>query len=143
MKESILNRQIKNSASWGFKIPDGAMTKLCFDGFGVYKGKAIYWEAKYLPKPKSFNFNRLEAHQIKALLDIEKLNMENNFAPLLLIGVNYGHAQVRVYYYKDMAEIDKRKRNKNNILKKEFDISTNYVVVKKGLIDFDEILNGE
>lgn len=144
MKESIINHNIGKSLDWYHKIADGAMQKLPFDGFGLYRDKAIYWEAKYLPKPQSFNFHRLEDHQIANLLDIEKLDKSNgNFIPLLLIAVNYGRADVRVFYYKNMSEIDKRKRGKKNILKKEFDSSTNYVTIKKGLLNMNEILNGE
>ena len=140
MNEAKINTMIRKSLFWGFKIPDGSMGKLPFDIFGVYQGKAIYIETKYLPSPKSFNFHRLEDHQIKALLDIEKLNTEGAFVSLFLVAVNYGRAKIRVYYYKDMAEIDERKRNKKNILKKEFDSSSNYVVISKGLIDFSAIL---
>ena len=142
MKESIINHNIGKSLDWYHKIADGAMQKLPFDGFGLYQGKSIYWEAKYLPKPKSFNFHRLEDHQISNLLKIEILDQSRkNFVPLLLIAVNFGRADVRVFYYKNMQEIHERKLAKKNILKKEFESATNYVTIKKGLIDFDKIIN--
>ncbi len=141
MNEKVINTVIGRSAQWHHKISDAGFGQKPFDGFSIYKGQAIYWEAKYLPKPASFNFNRLENHQMKALLDIEKLNSNNNFVPLLLIAVNFGRGDVRVFYYRDMQEIHERKLAKRNILKKEFEISTNYTTIKKGLIDFDKILN--
>ena len=142
MNEAQVNGMLRKSLDFGFKIPDGSMTKLPFDLFGVYQGKGIYIETKYLPKPKSFNFHRLEDHQISSLLNIYNLDENrNNLVSLFLIVVNYGRGDKRVFYYKDMKEIDRRKRNKENILKKEFDISTNYTTISKSLIDFDKILN--
>ncbi len=141
MDEKIINSQVRASLEFGHKISDESRVKKPMDVFGTYKGKAIYIETKYLSSPKSFNFNRLETHQIASLLKIEKENILGAFVPLLLIAVNYGRGRVRVYYYKDMAEIDRRKREKNNILKKEFDSSTNYIIIQKGLLDFDKILN--
>ena len=142
MDEATINRYIGKSASWYHKISDAGRGQKPFDTVGIFKDKALYIEAKYLPSPKSFNFNRLENHQIANLLAIEELDQgRGNFVPLVLIAVNYGRGAIRIYYYTDMANIDKRKREKKNILKKEFDVSTNYVVVKKGLIDFDCILN--
>ncbi len=141
MNEAQINTMIGKSMEWRHKISDAGFGQKPFDLFGVYKGKAIYIETKYLPKPKSFNFSRLEVHQIKALLDIEKLNKNNSFIPLFLVAVDFGRSDKRVFYYKDMQEIHERKLAKKNILKKEFESSTNYVTIKKGLIDFDKILN--
>jgi len=139
MDEKVINRVIGKSMDWYHKISDAGMGQKPFDSFGVYKGKAIYTEAKYLPKPKSFNFNRLEDHQIENLLEIEN-QKTNNIIPLLLIAVNFGRADVRVFYYKDMHEIFKRKTEKRNILKKEFESSKNFVTIKKSLINLEDIL---
>lgn len=140
MNETHINRTIGKSLDWYFKIPDNAfLNKLPFDGFGVYKGYSIYWEAKYLNKPSAFNFSRLEDHQIQNLLEISKQNSEY-IIPLLLIAVNFGRSDTRIYYYKDIKEIAKRKQNKESILKKEFESSKNYIKIKKSLINIDEII---
>lgn len=142
MNEARINTMIGNSLDWSHKISDGGTHgKLPFDIFGVYKGRPIYIETKYLPTPKSFNFHRLEDHQIKSLFDIQKLDEdEGTLISLFLVAVNFGRGDIRVFYFTDMHEINQRKQEKKNILKKEFESRTNYVTIKKGLIDFDRIL---
>ncbi len=139
MNEAIINNMIRKSCSWGYKISDESRVKKPFDIFSVHKGKAIYIETKYLPKPASFNMKRLEDHQISSLLKIEQQDSPH-LIPLVLIAVNFGRADIRVFYYKDMAEMSRRKYEKESILKKEFENSTNYVTIKKQLIDIDEVL---
>ena len=144
MNEAKINTIIKNSMDWAFKIPDNptnAFIANAFDGFGLYKGKAIYWEAKYLAKPMSFNFNKLANHQIDNLLKIYNLSLsQDNIIPLILIAVNFGRADVRIFYYKDMQEIYNRKLNKQSILKKEFENAKNFIKIKKSLINLEEVL---
>ena len=64
----------------------------------------------------------------------------DNLIPLFLIAVNFGRADIRIFYYTNMKEINERKINKKNILKKEFENSTNYVLVKSSLINMEEII---
>lgn len=139
MNEAQINNMIRKSLDWGYKISDESRVQKPFDIFGLYAGKGIYIETKYLPKPQSFNFKRLEDHQISSLLKIEQQGGDD-LIPLVLIAVNFGRADIRVYYYTDMEELSKRKYAKDNILKKEFEASKNYVVIKKQLINMDEII---
>ncbi len=142
MLEKDINSKIVKSLDFAHKISDESKGKKPFDIFGVYKGKGIYIETKYLSKPQSFNFNRLEDHQIASLLDIYNSDKgQGNLIAVFLVAVNFGHADVRVFYYLNMPQINKRKLSKDNILKKEFEASTNYVKIKKGLIDFNKIIN--
>lgn len=142
---SIISRSL-NIEGLGFKIPDTFSTgnlkhpSLLFDGFGYFKGNLICWESKYLQKPQAFNFNKLQEHQINNLIGFYE-NVDSCIS-LFLIGVNYGRADNRVYYWanEDLYNIRKRKAEADNILKKELDTLTNYLVIKKGVIDFNEIL---
>ena len=61
---------------------------------------------------------------------------------IFAIGVDYGRGDKRVFVWKnsDLYHIKERKELKNNIYKKEFDTLKNYVKIKKGLVNFDEIL---
>lgn len=148
MKENDLNSIISrslNKKGCGFKIPDtfasGSFNhpKLLYDGIGFYNHKFVCWESKYLNEPKSFPFTRLEDHQIKALLDFYE---NTDCYSLFLIGVNFGRGDNRVFYWMndDLYKINERKNNKDNIYKKEFLSLDNYIKIKKGVIDFDEIL---
>ena len=141
MKESHLNTIIKNSLDWGFKIPDNPLGSipLCFDGFGVFRNKPVYWESKSLNKPQSFNFKYLKQHQIDNLLWLQS-NIVISVS-LFLIGVNYGRSQKRVYVFRDMDYIRRRKEANNNILKKEFDKRKNFLLIKNQLIDIGHILS--
>lgn len=141
-----------NQSGWAYKVPDqvslitGFGAPKPFDIVGIYKdkkgeGRPVYIESKFLPRVESFNFSRLEDHQIEALSKCQNL-LGDKALVLLLICVDFGRAEKRVYFYKDMKEIGDRKRNKKNILKKEFESTNNYTTIKKGLINFEDILNG-
>lgn len=134
-----------NLKGYGFKIPDTFVSgtynrsKSPCDGIGFYNHKFVCWESKYLNEPKSFPFDRLEDHQIKALIDFyENIDCYS----LFLIGVNFGRGDNRVFYWMngDLYKINERKNNKDNIYKKEFLSLDNYIKIKRGVIDFDEIL---
>lgn len=148
MDEKRLNTIIGNSLDFKYKIPDmtsmsGFSSPKIFDGIGVYKYNndawPVYWEAKYLKEPKSFPMSRFEDHQCSNLKIIQDL-LGKKALCVLLIGVSFGRGDLRVYYYDDMHALESRKLNKQNILKKEFEASINYVKVKNGKIDFLEIL---
>lgn len=140
MNEAQLNTIIGNSLDWKHKISDGGRHGLLpFDGFGILNNQPIYWEAKFLRKPESFNFNKLQDHQIENLLQVQNL-LPNN-PSWFIIGVNFGRADKRVFLFRDMNYIKKRKEEGNNILKKEFERRKNYVTIKKQLINFKELLS--
>lgn len=138
-----------NISGYGFKIPDTVSSitfkhaDLPFDGFGFFidnngKGYPVYWESKFLKEPSSFNFNRLEDHQIESLMKFKKAIPD--CLSLFLICVDFGRGDKRVFYFKDLDEINKRKIEKKNIFKKEFLELKNYVKIKKGVFDFNEII---
>ena len=140
MNEQQLNTIIGNSLDWRHKISDGGRHGfLPFDGVGIFNNAPVYWEAKFLKKPQSFNFNRLEDHQIANLLEVQRLLPGN--PSWFIIGVDFGHADKRVYLFRDMEYINTRKNEKDNILKKEFEKRRNYVCIKKQLIDFKELVS--
>lgn len=147
-KESEFNRVISSSLSkqggYGYKIPDtfsssGSRSKAPFDGFGWFGGKAVYWESKFLQDPHAFNFERLEDHQIKYLLDAFE-NCSFCYA-LFTIGVNFGRGDIRCFAFKneELYKIKERKINKQSILKKEFE-TLPYVKVEKGQVDIKRLL---
>lgn len=141
-----------NQSGWAYKVPDqvslvtGYGAPKPFDIVGIYRnltgeGMPVYIESKFLHRVESFNFSRLENHQLEALLKCQNLLGEKALV-LLLICVDFGRAEKRVFFYKDMKEIENRKNNKKSILKKEFESSNNYTTIKKGLINFEDILKG-
>ena len=141
MKEALLNTIIKNSLTWAHKISDsGIHNKLPCDGFGMYNDKPLYWEAKMLPKPRAFNFSRLEDHQLEALSTIKGLGGDGVIA-VLIICVNYGRGDKRVFVFTDMEEIARRKELGLSIKKKEFDNNPHYVRIERGKIDFSTLID--
>ena len=143
---SIVTKSLNSQGGFGFKIPDerstltGFHSKNPYDIFGLFDGHFIAWESKYLQKPSAFNFNNLQEHQIDNLIKAFEIcpNAISRFA----IGVNFGRADVRCYFWKneDLYDIKARKDNKKNILKKEFENLDNYIKIKKGQLDIKEIL---
>lgn len=141
LKEYELNSIIKKSLDWAHKISDAGQIehgKSPFDGFGRYKVQPVYWESKFLPEVKSFNFNRLEDHQLESLKETSKIK---DSLSLFLIGVVFGRNDIRVFIFRDLNYIENRKKEKRNILKKEFLERTNFIKIKKGMIDIEELLN--
>ena len=145
MVESDFNTIVSHSLDFGYKIADtfsskGTRSKSPFDGFGIHDNHVIVWESKWLKSPKAFPFRRLEDHQIENLLRFSKVE---NCVAFFLIGVDFGRGDKRVFYWTDMDYIDQRKRTSKSILKKEFMTMTNFVRIKKNLIDFSSILENE
>lgn len=146
MKESDINTIIGHSLSWAFKPPDGPTLKGYnpFDGFGALRGDInsqgfpVYWEAKHLKKPMSFNFNHLKSHQIQNLVSLKEI-LPNSLT-LFCICVTYKRTEHRLYIFRDPHYILMRKQEKRNILKKEFDARRNYLLIKKKYIDFSSLL---
>jgi penicillin-binding protein-related factor A (putative recombinase) len=138
MLEAQFNTIIGNSLDWRHKIGDAGRFKKPFDGFGVFRGKPVYWEAKWLKTPKAFPWSRLEDHQIESLLNIQRLMPDAHC--LFIIGVDYGRADKRIFIFTDMELVNRRKQIEKSILKKEFDARTDYVKITQQLIPFGEVL---
>lgn len=145
---SIVTKSFNSQGGYGFKIPDerstitGFHSKNPYDVYGLYGGKFWAWESKWMNKPQSFNFNRLEEHQIDNLIKAYEL-MKGNGISVFAIGIDYGRADKRVFIWKneDLYKIKERKNQGKNILKKEFDSLENYVRISKNLVNLDEIIN--
>lgn len=143
---SIVTSSLNSQGGFGFKIPDerstltGFHSKNPYDIFGIFDGHFIAWESKYLQKPKSFNFKDLQEHQIDNL--IKAFELCPNAVSIFAIGVNFGRADIRCYFWKneELYTIRDRKNNKRNILKKEFESLDNYIRIKKKQLDIKEIL---
>lgn len=143
--EAEFNTIVTKSLDWGFKIPDtgnsvmyAPKNRLPFDGFGAVNGKPVYFESKYLSTVRAFNFNRLEDHQIENLLKLKELMPDA--LVLFLICVDFGRGDKRVFFFRDMDYVNQRKMAKDSITKKEFLARRNYVKIKKGLMDFNELM---
>lgn len=142
----IITKSLNSQGGFGFKIPDerstitGYHSKNPYDIFGLFEGHFIAWESKYLQKPQAFNFNKLEVHQIDNL--IKAFELCPTAISVFAIGVNFGRADVRCYFWKneELYEIKRRKLNKENIFKKEFESLDNFIKVKKGQLNMKEIL---
>ena len=136
-----------NEKGFGYKIPDTfsvytqQRNKAPYDLFGYYDGKFICCESKWLQKPQSFPFTRLEDHQIENLIKAYEF-LGVNAISLFLIGIDFGRNDKRVFYWKneDLYIIRDRKNKKENILKKEFENRQNYIKIQKNLIDIDMIV---
>lgn len=146
---TIVSKSLNNLGGFGFKIADSGQyingkvshSKNPCDGIGFFNKHFICWESKYLNSPSSFNFNNLQDHQIDNLINFYE-NIPNTCYSLFLVGVNFGRSDIRVFYWMndDLYKIRDRKINKENILKKEFLSLDNFIKIKKGLINFNEIL---
>lgn len=144
---TIVSKSLNTLGGFGYKIPDtfaaGSLkrSEAPYDGYGFFNNHFVCWESKYLNSPSAFNFTNLQDHQIENLIKFYE-NIPNACYSLFLIGVNFGRGDVRVFYWMndDLYNIKERKLNKENIHKKEFLSLSNYINIKKGLINFNEIL---
>lgn len=142
----IIRKSFAEQGDFAFKIQDSGQyfdgivshQKNPYDGFAYYKGKFIAWESKWLPKPMSLNLRRLEDHQIEALQKTRKAL--NSSIAFFLVGIKWSTRETRVYVFTDLDYIERRRTNKENILKKEWESLTNYVKVKKGQVDIEELI---
>lgn len=144
---SIVTKSLNSQGGFGFKIPDerstltGFHSKNPYDIFGLFENNFVAWESKWMNKPQSFNFERLEQHQIDNL--IKAFELIDNCMSVFAVGIDFGRADKRVFIWKneDLYEILKRKNDKKNILKKEFEQRTNYVKISGGQINMTDVLN--
>ena len=140
-------------SGYGYKIPDmfssstQQRSKAPFDGFGYFMdehgvGHPVYFESKYLQKPKSFPISRFEPHQQESLQQAYKI-LGDNAISILLIFVCFTPRDKRVFFWmnEDLDEFIPRREQKANIYKKEFEKRTNFVRLYRQRIDFNEILN--
>ena len=140
--ESELNTIIKNTiikqGGWAYKIPDPSKdSSLCsvkrpFDGFGVWKGRPIYWESKFSRVFGSFNLQRIEEHQIQNLLAIK--NICTDSLVCIVWGVHIKRGVSWVFIFDDIYMIHERRKNKKNFTKKEL-LSCPHYDIKKGIIE--------
>lgn len=144
---SIVTKSINSQGGFAFKIPDerstitGFHSKNPYDIYGLYNNRFICWESKNLSKPQAFNLNRLEEHQIDNL--IQSMKLIDNCLAVFAICVDFGRNDKRVFIWKneDLFLIKERKNKKENILKKEFEQRSNFVKIKKGEINLEEVIN--
>ncbi len=145
---SIITRSFMDQGGYAFKIPDtfsmstGYHSKNPYDIFGIYRGMFVAWESKYLQSPGSFNFKKLQDHQIENLILSYEM-MTPNVLSVFAVGVDYGRGDKRVFIWKNESLYDIRDRriSGRSILKKEFDSLSNYVKIRKNKIDIEEILS--
>lgn len=111
MLEKDLNRIIvrsfnKDENSWAYKISDDAQqfsgtVQKPFDYFGIHNGLIFYGESKLVKGLYSFNFKRLEDHQIATLSCISNLAKKqnnNSILPLVSVGFWKSHTFFNVVF---------------------------------------------
>ena len=144
---SIVTKSFNSQGGYSFKIPDerstitGFHSKNPYDVFGLYKGKFWAWESKWMNKVESFNFNRLEDHQIDNLIKSYEI-MEGNGISVFAVGVDFGRNDKRAFIWgnSQLYIIREKKNAKKNILGKEFKELTNFVRITKKEIPIDEVI---
>ena len=142
----IIRRSFEEQGDYAYKISDsgqyinGAVThqKNPYDGFAFYKGKFVGWESKWLPKPQALDLQRLQDHQLEALKKTRDC-LDCSYA-LFLVGIKWAARETRVYIFTDLDDIERRRTNRKNFLKKDFEKMDNYVLVKKGVVNIEELL---
>jgi len=136
---TIFVNSLKLKGEQGYKIPDPTgdfanTIKRPFDIIGSWQNKALYVECKYLSSLKSFDLKRIEDHQIEYLLNFK--NNINNAESWIVLAIKVGRGDNRFYIFKNIEEIQKRRLEKKNFLKKELE-TLPYLKVKKDLIDIN------
>lgn len=119
---------------WCYKIPDNGFDQKPYDCYGFHDGMTYVMELKHLNKPQAFNFSRLEQHQIDNLLKTYEI-MGDNVRACFIVGVEYSRLDKRAYVFcnEQLREIARRKKEKKNILKKEFD-SLPFLKIKNRIV---------
>lgn len=129
---TIIKNSFESQGNFLYKIPDPSSSfnqtiSRPFDLIGSLKGKPIAIEVKFLKGLQSFNLKRIEDHQIEAL---KKYRDSTNFAlTKIMLGVHAGRGDYRIYCF-DLAEVEKRRNEERNYLKKELK-DMKYLVCKK------------
>jgi len=150
MNEKDLNRIIvKSFKKIGFahKISDDAQNftatgKKPFDYFAINPYGVIYGESKFIKGIYSFNFKRLESHQIESLKTISALDkIHNNIYTLISLGLWESRKYFYVLFFEFssiMNLINKGIKSVNKKILEEIISDGKYMDVKK-----DEILGIE
>ena len=135
--QTYMTHSFREAGAFLYKISDASWEKKPFDCFGVYKGKPIAMELKWLTTPKAFPMTRFEDHQLQGLLDWWK----SGGWGALVIGVDFGRSDKRLYIWKneELLGLEQRKKDKRNILKKEFE-ALPYILMKNQKIDIDRLI---
>ena len=120
--QSILTHTFTSQEGWCYKIEDAGFSPKPYDCYGFHDGMAYVMELKWMNKPQAFNFSRLEQHQIDNLLRTYEI-MGDNARCMFIIGINYSRLDKRVFIFcnEQLKEIARRKKEKRNLLKKDFD----------------------
>jgi penicillin-binding protein-related factor A (putative recombinase) len=133
IKNSV--NMLKNSICHKIPDPTGAFAqtvKRPFDLFGALNGKPLYIEAKYMNTAESFNLKKIEDHQISSLLEFKEAVSDS--VCWVVLGVNWGRADKRVYVFSDIKELSLRRKEGKNVLKKEL-ATLPYFKISKDLLD--------
>lgn len=135
--QTYMTHSIKETGGFLYKIPDCGFDRKPFDCCGVYKGKPIAMELKWLSSPKAFPMSRLEDHQLAGL----KEWWQAGGWAALVIGVDFARGDKRIYVWKneELLGLEQRKKDKRNILKKEFQ-ALPYILMKNQKINIDELI---
>lgn len=156
MKEKDLNRVIVSSLKdigFAHKISDDAQnftgtSKKPFDYFAVTEDFTVYGESKFIKGIYSFNFNRLEEHQIEALTEIAtKTEMyDSTVLPVVSIGFWEPHKFLFIIFFHIKTINSLIDAGTNSIKKKELErIIENgkYLEVKKNTVQHIELLSNK
>ena len=134
---TIIINSLKEKGESAYKIPDpsgefSSTIKRPFDIIGSWNSAFLCAECKYLSSLQSFNLKRIEDHQIEYLLDFK--NSIQNAEAWIILAIKVKRGDNRFYIFKDVEDIQKRRLENNNYLKKELE-TLPYFSVKKGIID--------
>ena len=126
-----------------FKIPDpsnsfSSTIQRPFDMIASYKGNPVYIEVKYMKGLHSFNLQEIRDHQIENLINYK--NKINNAECWIVLGINVKRGDNRIYIFKDIFEIEKRRLNKDNYKVKELH-QLPYYPIKKNLCQLSFYVN--
>ena len=144
--EQELNKIVKDSLLFGYKIPDVvsdfSMTiAKAFDGFGVtknlndnftYTHVPVYWESKFANHFKAFDLSEIRQHQIDNLCTLKLLMPYVKC--WIIYGVKVSRGDNRIFIFDDVEEIKLRRIEKRNFYKKELE-GLFYYKVSKDLIN--------
>lgn len=149
MTEKDLNRIIVRSLSdigMAHKISDESQNQKPFDYFGACTSFFIYGESKFLKGYQSFNFNRIRAHQLKALTEIHKTIVHSGSVhtkAVISLGIWESHKYFHVYFF-DIGFINNLLLQGITSIKKKELLTLYeknvYVNITKGKLEFVEKL---
>ena len=119
--QSIVTHTFNSQDGWCYKIPDSGWDLKPYDCYGFHNGMTYVMELKWMSKPQAFNFSRLEQHQIDNLIRTYEI-MGDNARCMFIVGIDYGRTDKRAYVFcnEQLYEIARRKKEKRNLLKKDF-----------------------